>query len=279
MERPVYVKAFSRISRCQEDPPYGKLFSVMEARRMSRLMKRAVAVSQDALAQAGVTVPDAVIAGTGLGCIENTEHFLRSLTGLSDAPLRPTHFMQSTHNTIASLIAIRLKCHGYNATYSHLGISFESALLDAFVQLKAGRLGNVLVGAFEEMTPDFARILARGGYGVTDTEPLTETAVAMVLDTDPSGALCELSAVRLGFPATTDPSCPPSPSATTGGSTGHLARPDYVSRYGDNFSVSALGACDAVALVAAGTQDSVLLENDFYGKSFATVLFTSVCGR
>ena len=238
---------------------------------MSRLMKRAVAVSQDALAQAGVTVPDAVIAGTGLGCIENTEHFLRSLTGLSDAPLRPTHFMQSTHNTIASLIAIRLKCHGYNATYSHLGISFESALLDAFVQLKAGRLGNVLVGAFEEMTPDFARILARGGYGVTDTEPLSETAVAMVLDTDPSGALCELAAVRLGFPVQTNPSCP--------APTGHLSRPDYVSRYGDNFSVSALGACDAVALVAAGTQDSVLLENDFYGKSFATVLFTSVCGR
>ena len=61
--------------------------------------------------------------------------------------------------------------------------------------------------------------------------------------------------------------------------TGHLARPDYVARYGDNFSVSALGACDAVGLIAAGTYPAVCLENNFYGKSFATVLFNSVCGR
>ena len=271
MDRRVYIKSMAQISRLQPDPDYGSLFSVMEARRMSRLMKRAVAVSQDALAQAGLSVPDAVIAGTGLGCIENTEQFIRSLTGLSDTPLRPTHFMQSTHNTIASLIAIRLKCHGYNATYSHLGISFESALLDAFLQLKSGRVRNVLAGAFEEMTPDFARILNKGGYTVPTVDPLSETAVAMVLDTDPEAALCELAEVRLGFPAETDP---PFPAVT-----GHLARPDYVARYGDNFSVSALGACDAVGLIAAGTYPAVCLENDFYGKSFATVLFKSVCGR
>lgn len=271
MDRKVYIKSMAQISRLQPDPDYGSLFSVMEARRMSRLMKRAVAVSHDALEQAGLSVPDAVIAGTGLGCIENTERFIHSLTGLSDTPLRPTHFMQSTHNTIASLIAIRLKCHGYNATYSHLGISFESALLDAFIQLKLGRAGNVLVGAFEEMTPEFARILNKGGYALPVDEPLSETAAAMVLDTDPEGALCELVEVRLGFPAETDPSCP--------AVTGHLARPDYVARYGDNFSVSALGACDAVGLIAAGTYPAVCLENDFYGKSFATVLFKSVCGR
>ena len=41
--------------------------------------------------------------------------------------LKPSLFMQSTHNTIGSLIGIVLKCHGYNNTYSHEGISFESA--------------------------------------------------------------------------------------------------------------------------------------------------------
>lgn len=279
MDRKVYIKSMAQISRLQPDPDCGSLFSVMEARRMSRLMKRAVAVSHDALAQAGLSVPDAVIAGTGLGCIENTEQFIRSLTGLSDTPLRPTHFMQSTHNTIASLIAIRLKCHGYNATYSHLGISFESALLDAFLRLKSGRARNALVGAFEEMTPDFARILNKGGYAVPTEDPLSETAVAMVLDTDPEAALCELTEVRLGFPAVTDPSCPAETDPSCPAVTGHLARPDYVARYGDNFSVSALGACDAVGLIAAGTYPAVCLENNFYGKSFATVLFKSVCGR
>ena len=272
MERKVYIKSLAQISRLQPDPDYRALFSVMEARRMSLLMKRSVAVSQDALAQAGLSVPDAVIAGTGLGCIENTEQFLRSLTGLSDAPLRPTHFMQSTHNTIASLIAIRLKCHGYNATYSHLGISFESALLDAFLQLKLGKVSNVLVGAFEEMTPDFARILDKGGYAFPLETQLSETAVAMVLDTDPEGALCELAAVSLGR-------CPVEPGMTQADAVVTMRREAYVARYGDNFSVSALGACDAVESVASGRHGSVLLENDFYGKSFATVLFTSVCGR
>ena len=262
MERKVYVKALSQISCCHPDPDYSRMFSVMEARRLSRLMKRALAVSQETLSRAGVAMPDAVITGTGLGCIENTELFLQSLLGVSDAPLRPTHFMQSTHNTIGSLIAIRLKCHGYNATYSQLGVSFESALLDAWVQIRSGMLENALVGAFEEMTPGFAAILAKGGYSgmVLPDGSLSETAVSMLLSAEPEAALCELASVDL------------KPVATTG-QAGHLARPDYVARYGDNFSVSALGACDAVAAVTEGRYPVMLLENDFYGKSFACVTF------
>ena len=75
MERKVYIKALSQISLCQPDPDYAGMFSVMEARRLSRLMKRALAVSRQTLDQAGVAMPDAVITGTGLGCIENTEFF------------------------------------------------------------------------------------------------------------------------------------------------------------------------------------------------------------
>ena len=267
MQRKVYVKAFSRISLRHPDPDYGGMFPVMEARRLSRLMKRALAVSQQTLAQAGVAVPDAVITGTGLGCIENTELFLRPLLGLTDTPLRPTHFMQSTHNTIGSLIAIKLGCHGYNATYSQGGVSFESALLDAFLQIQLGGIDNALVGAFEEMTPDFAAMLEKTGWtGVRQPDGrLSETAVSMLLTASPEGALCEIADIRLG--------------KDLPGLTRHLTRADYVPLYGDNFCVSALGACDAVERVAAGEAGSLLLENDFHGKSCATVLFTSLCGR
>ena len=270
MERKVYVKALAQISLQQEDPDYGKMFSVMEARRLSRLMKRALAVSRQVLSQAGVAVPDAVITGTGLGCIENTERFLQSLTGLSDAPLRPTHFMQSTHNTIGSLIAISLGCHGYNATYSHLGISFESGLLDAMVLLRLGIIRNVLVGAFEEMTPGFALLLEKGGYrGIrTPDGRLSETAVSLFLDTEPEGALCEMSDVRLG-----------QVPASYGGTALRTVRADWVARYGENFSVSALGTCDAVRLIASGAAKAVVLDNDFYGKSRSTLLLSSVCGK
>ena len=260
MERKVYIKALSQISLCHPDPDYAGMFSVMEARRLSRLMKRALATSRQTLDKAGVTMPDAVITGTGLGCIENTELFLQALLGVSDAPLRPTHFMQSTHNTIGSLIAIRLGCHGYNATYSQLGISFESALLDAWVQIRSGALDNALVGAFEEMTPGFAAILEKGGYsGIVQPDGrLSETAVSMLLTASPEGALCEVASVRLGVLARTEDAAV------------RITRAEYVPKYGDNFSVSALGACDAVAKVAEGCP-AVLLENDFYGKSFAGV--------
>lgn len=287
MKQPVYVSAFARISLRHPDPDYTGMFPVMEARRMSPLMKRAIAVSQQALAQAGIAVPDAIITGTGLGCIGNTEVFLRSLTGLSDAPLRPTHFMQSTHNTISSLIAIKLQCHGYNATYSQGGISFESALLDAFVQLQTGQVANVLVGAFEEMTPDYAAMLGKTGWtGVrADDGRLSETAVAMVLTAERGRALCEIADVRLSCarprvkPGVTPQSTPGSPDAVMPGLPRHLTRADYVPLYGDNFCVSALGACDAVESVASGRSASVLLENDFHGKSHARILFTGLCGR
>lgn len=275
MERKVYVRALSRISLRHPDPDYAGMFPVMEARRLSRLMKRALAVSQQTLAQAGVTVPDAIITGTGLGCIENTEIFLRSLLGLSDAPLRPTHFMQSTHNTISSLIAVKLQCHGYNATYSQGGISFESALLDAFLQLQSGVIGNALVGAFEEMTPDYAAMLEKTGWSGVRTADgrLSETAAAMLLTTSPEGALCEIADVRLGGGR------PPVKPGVTIAPAGHLTRADYVPRYGDNFCVSALAACDAVENIAAGGGSPVFLENDFHGKSHACIIFTSLCGE
>lgn len=276
MERKVYIRALSRISLRHPDPDYAGMFPVMEARRLSRLMKRALAVSKQTLDKAGVSVPDAIITGTGLGCIANTEQFLRPLLGLSDAPLRPTHFMQSTHNTISSLIAIKLGCHGYNATYSQGGISFESALLDAFLQLRLGMIDNALVGAFEEMTPDYAAMLEKTGWsGVRSADGcLSETAAAMLLTASPEGALCEIADIRLGKEAAsdaTDPSCQ--------ALTWHLSRAVYVPLYGDNFCVSALGACDAAERVAAGDCDALLVDNDFHGKSRSSLLLKSLCGR
>ena len=190
MMRKVYVHAWCEIKPGDPEPDYRSLFSVMEARRMGRLLKRAVWTSAQALQQAGIDIPDAVIIGTDFGCIENSEHFLSALKGIDDAPLRPTHFMQSTHNTIASLIAIRLGCHGYNATYSHRGRSFESALQDAATQIALGDIDTALVGWFDEMTPSLADSLSKQGI-----EP-KEHALAVVLSANPEGAMEEISRLR-----------------------------------------------------------------------------------
>jgi len=82
----------------------------------------------------------------------------------NEKTLNPTPFIFSTHNSIASQIAILLKAHGYNSTYSQRNFSFESALLDAYLLLKENNSENVLVGGIDELTEDSFSLLKELGY-------------------------------------------------------------------------------------------------------------------
>lgn len=125
----------------------------LAARRMGRIMKASLITSLKALEQAGVDVPDAIITGTAYGCMDNTEKMLRQIDEEGEETISPTLFMQSTHNTIGSNIAIRLKCHGYNSTYSQRSASLQWAMKDAELLLRSGKCKTVLVGCHDEATP------------------------------------------------------------------------------------------------------------------------------
>ena len=163
------------------DPSFKDYISPIEARRMGKILKRAVATSKEAIKAAGLESVDAIITGTGYGCIENTEFFLDALSTEGEQLLKPTYFMQSTHNTISSLVAIQTKNHGYNATYAHKGISFDSALQDAWWQFQLGKINSALVGGHDEMTETFYHILKKGGVMGMDDEKCGEAAVSVVL--------------------------------------------------------------------------------------------------
>ena len=163
------------------DPSFKEYISPIEARRMGKILKRAVATSKEALNASGLNTVDAIITGTGYGCIENTEFFLHALSNDGEQLLKPTYFMQSTHNTISSLVAIQTKNHGYNVTYAHKGISFDSALQDAWLQLRLGKIDSALVGGHDEMTETFYHILKKGGVMGQDDEMCGESAVSIVL--------------------------------------------------------------------------------------------------
>lgn len=180
--------------RAQEPDTKG-LIVPSEARRMSKILKRTVSTAITALNNSVVKQPDAIITGTGMGCIENSEKFLIDLSRFGENCLKPTLFMQSTHNTISSLIAIILKCHGYNNTYSHKGISFESALLDAWIQIQSGMIRNALIGSHDEVTPFMDLVLER-------THPeysfVSEASVSAILTNSASSHnICEVVEVRL----------------------------------------------------------------------------------
>jgi 3-oxoacyl-[acyl-carrier-protein] synthase II len=155
------------------DPGYKDFIPAEMIRRMGRIIKMGVAASKLCLRDAGTTpdpgtlreiIPDAIITGTGLGCIEDTEKFLSSMIKNNEEFLTPTSFIQSTHNTVAGQIALLLKCHGYNFTFVHRGISFESALIDAMTQMQLGEFSNVLVGGSDELTLNSFAITSRLGY-------------------------------------------------------------------------------------------------------------------
>mgnify|MGYP002623711655 FL=1 len=179
------------------DPSFKEYVSPIEARRMGKILKRAIATSKEALKAAGLETVDAIVTGTGYGCIENTEFFLDALSTDGEQLLKPTYFMQSTHNTISSLVAIQTKNHAYNATYAHKGISFDSALHDAWLQLRLGKIASALVGGHDEMTETFYRILKKGGMMGQDDEMCGESAVSVVLGCKPENALCKLTGFKM----------------------------------------------------------------------------------
>jgi len=254
------------------DPDYRQFFSPMQARRMGKLLKRAMATSLTAMKEGGIECPDAIVTGTGLGCIENTDLFLDAMVSQDEEMLPPTQFMQSTHNTISSLVAIQTHCHGYNCTYSQGDISFESALLDAFVQLKAGSVRNALVGSHDETPPVVKDLLAKSGY-LDGSVPATEGSVAMMLTTVPDKVLCEVADVRLFFKAGDLME-----KAKAYGAECIMTSKEYSRTFGRNFSASGLGVYAAAHLMAAGRHSSMVVVNDS-GIDGSIVYLRRPCGN
>ena len=320
----VYIKAATQISMQQPlseqwmtdpvqhteayvrsiDPNFREWLNPLESRRMGKILKRALVTALKVMKDTGVDQPDAIITGTGLGCIENTELFLDQLCRGGEEMLKPTYFMQSTHNTISSLIAIYGHCHGYNTTYSHKSISFDSALLDAFTQLRLGDINSALVTGNDEMTPSYFSILQRTGYvGQPDQVPASEASVAMLLTTDPTDTLCEIEEVKLSYSPPSTLHYPPStihpplstihhPQSTvlvlgTNGSpqndapyeqlAGQLPdvpRFDYKRLFGECYTASGLGIYAAAHLLHQDKVRRVLFVNHSDGRNFSYITLT-----
>ena len=132
------------------DPNYKDYIPPAAARRMAKGIKMGVVASKIALQEAELENVDAIITGTGLGCTVDSEKFVSALIDNDEQYLTPTSFIQSTHNTVGGQIALGLGCKGYNFTYVHAGISFESALLDAQLQLENDEATTILVGGVDE---------------------------------------------------------------------------------------------------------------------------------
>lgn len=149
------IAADITIDSMEQLADYKEYISPKEGRRMGKLMKAATLTSLMALREAGIECPDAIITATANGMLETSEKFLVDMVDNGEETLSPTLFMQSTHNTIGSAIAIRTQCHGYNITYTQGKDSMKWALRDAERQIRMGKAKTVLVGCHDESSPLF----------------------------------------------------------------------------------------------------------------------------
>lgn len=155
--------ALSNLSNSEEvnviEPAYKNLLKPALLRRMSSVLKMGTYTAMDCLGENNQ--PDAIIVGTGLGCVRDTISFLDQAITNNEQTLAPTAFIQSTHNSIGGQIALMLQNYNYNMTIVQNSVSFEMALLDAELQLAVENLNHILVGGVDELTPELENLLQK----------------------------------------------------------------------------------------------------------------------
>lgn len=146
--------------RCPK-PDIKEFMHPKESRRLSRIIKNGILAGMNALKDSGIENPDAIVTGTGLGCLSDTVKFMDSILKFNEENLNPAPFIYSTHNTVSGTLSILSGCKGYNSTFVHRGLSFESALKDAMLLFEDGDISTVLVGGIDELTDEYVKIADR----------------------------------------------------------------------------------------------------------------------
>lgn len=164
----VPVLAPSVVIEQADDTDISQYISPAEARRMTPQTRRIVAVAKRAMKEANIEQPDAILCATQWGCMLQSMRFLQDMLDSNEQQLKPTPFIQSTHNTIASLIAILTGNHGYNATYSQGQQSLACALKDVQAQMALGLIENALVLEFDEQVEAWDHVLQQIGEQTHD---------------------------------------------------------------------------------------------------------------
>lgn len=144
--------------RSATEPDYTGIITPMQLRRMSKAVRLGIYTGKKCLEQAGVERPDAIVVGTAMGCLHDTEFFLGKMISQDEQMLTPTSFIQSTHNTVSGQIALLLGCNGHNLTFVQRGHSFAHALLDAHLYLTDHPEHTVLVGGLDELSPGSQKV-------------------------------------------------------------------------------------------------------------------------
>ena len=199
--------AVTRLSALE--PDYTGIIPPMQLRRMSKAVRMGIGAARACLDKAGIQTPDAIAVGTTMGCLQDTEVFLKKLVTQEERMLTPTAFIQSTHNTVAGQIALVTGCKGYNTTISQRGHSFEGAVMATALYLTEHPEHSVLCGGVDEFTDTSFQLMQRAGvytdesYFPSDIVAAKKGAVAgegagfLLLKAQANGATARISGLDI----------------------------------------------------------------------------------
>jgi hypothetical protein len=146
-----------------QHPDYKQFIPPASLRRMSPAIRMGMAASLSCMQRLDLEKPDAILVGSGLGCVKDTLKFLNQVIDQDEQLLNPTAFIQSTHNTVSGQIALALGCRAYNLTFTQKSLSFESALLEALLLAGEEPGRKILLGGIDEVTEESYALLEKSG--------------------------------------------------------------------------------------------------------------------
>jgi beta-ketoacyl-acyl-carrier-protein synthase II len=150
-----------------------------EARRMARCSQLAIATAQEALADAGLSLPFAdeervgVLIGSSMGGLEQFEQGLRTLWGRGLSRVSPFAAASGVPNMPAHHISWAFQARGYNSTVSVACASGTQAVGEAAEVIRRGAADVIISGGVESMICEasFAGFAAMRAISTRNEEP------------------------------------------------------------------------------------------------------------
>jgi len=191
-------------------PDFKAFIPPLQLRRLSRMARMGITGAKICLQDGRADRVDAIITATGYGLQEDMARFLRELLEQEEQQLPPMYFAQSGYNAMAGMLALFLRCSGYNNNFVSRGLALETALTDALLLFAEEEAQNVLLGAFDEKSPQqYGEFIRLGYFKREKTAHLSlfasqtagtlpgEGAAFFLLSSDPSQALCRLQGLHI----------------------------------------------------------------------------------
>ncbi|MCQ2376162.1 MAG: beta-ketoacyl synthase chain length factor [Salinivirgaceae bacterium] len=296
MITPVYIRSTASIhsdgqaqgnAKRAVEPDYKEVITDAGLRRrMSRAVKMGVYSALTCLADTSSDSVGGIITATGLGCLADTEKFMKSIVDNNEQLLTPTPFIQSTFNTIGGQVALLRKIHAYNVTYVHRALSVESALIDAVMHIAEGA-DNILLGAVDEITESSVDIQQR--MGMLRNNAAGEGSQFFLLSRNSNGCVAQITDIstRRGAITQTDfatwvdsflsnNNVDKTDLVVLNGSKQVLTNAiDFKNQCGEYFTAVAFALWQAVEQIKSGARN-VLIANSFQNTNHSLILIKAL---